>query len=350
MASVLPDHHVNILALAPPPAPTASSKMRFEFELGDPSHLEAVLVAPSSASTPSTTPIASCPARAADPTNRAPTCGTQAGVRARRAACALGSTGSGSRASPASMMRLVAETGRLSGRVVLITGAESGIGRATAMAAGRRGGPSPPSALGREASTAWRRRPGWPTSPTPAAIGEAVESIVEELGGRRLDVVHANAGVLTVRTPVEELDLAEWHRVLATDLSGVLHTFQATLPHVTAPGGLLLVTGSSLALRPVPGLLPYVAAKAGAHAVARALALELAPSRIRVNVVAPGLTETPMTVGIPGHIEAGLAVGTARHPLVAAEEVAALAVHLMTDASRSITGSVFTVDGGRTAG
>jgi 3-oxoacyl-[acyl-carrier protein] reductase len=129
----------------------------------------------------------------------------------------------------------------------------------------------------------------------------------------------------------------------------VLHTFQATLPHVTAPGGLLLVTGSSLALRPVPGLLPYVAAKAGAHAVARALALELAPRGIRVNVVAPGLTETPMTVGIPGHIEAGLPsvpLGT----LVAAEEVAALAVHLMTDASRSITGSVFTVDGGRTAG
>jgi NAD(P)-dependent dehydrogenase (short-subunit alcohol dehydrogenase family) len=66
-------------------------------------------------------------------------------------------------------------------------------------------------------------------------------------------------------------------------------------------------------------------------------------------VVAPGLTETPMTVGIPGHIEAGLPsvpLGT----LVSAEEVAALAVHLMTDDSRSITGSVFTVDGGRTAG
>ncbi len=91
-----------------------------------------------------------------------------------------------------------------------------------------------------------------------------------------------------------------------------------------------------------------MAAKAGVHAVARSLALELAPLRIRVNVIAPGLTETPMTTEVPGHIERGLpSVPTGE--LVDASDVAALAVHLMTDEARSITGSVFPIDGGRTA-
>src|SRR5205085_3156591 len=98
-------------------------------------------------------------------------------------------------------------------------------------------------------------------------------------------------------------DLDEWNRVLAVDLTGIVLTFRAAIPHFGADGGVLLATGSSLALRPGVGLLSYVAAKAGVHAIARSLALELAPRGIRVNVIAPGLTETPMTSGVPGHIE-----------------------------------------------
>jgi len=94
--------------------------------------------------------------------------------------------------------------------------------------------------------------------------------------------------------------------------------------------------------------LPYVAAKAGVHAIARSLAIELAPRHIRVNVIAPGLTDTPMTRGVTGHIERQLQT-VPLGELVDARDVAALAVHLMTDESRHITGSVFPVDGGRTA-
>jgi NAD(P)-dependent dehydrogenase (short-subunit alcohol dehydrogenase family) len=97
------------------------------------------------------------------------------------------------------------------------------------------------------------------------------------------------------------------------------------------------------------GLLPYVAAKAAVHAVARSLALELAPRRIRVNVIAPGLSDTPMTRAIAGHIERGLAA-VPLGELVQPGEVAALAVHLMSDEAASITGSVFSIDGGRSAG
>ena len=76
--------------------------------------------------------------------------------------------------------------------------------------------------------------------------------------------------------------------------------------------------------------------------------LELAPRGIRVNVIAPGLTETPMTRGISGHIERGLqAVQLGQ--VVQATDVAALAVHLMTDEARAVTGSVFSIDAGRTA-
>jgi NAD(P)-dependent dehydrogenase (short-subunit alcohol dehydrogenase family) len=111
----------------------------------------------------------------------------------------------------------------------------------------------------------------------------------------------------------------------------------------------LLATGSSLAIRPNVGQLPYVAAKAGLHAVVRSLALELAPRRIRVNVVAPGLTETPMVRAIDGHVDRGLPT-VPLGVLADADDVAALAVHLMTDDARAITGAVFPIDGGRTAG
>ena len=157
----------------------------------------------------------------------------------------------------------------------------------------------------------------------------------------------ANAGTLTPRTPLDALDLDEWHRVLAVDLTGVMLTFRASVGHLGA-GGVLLACGSSLAIRPGTELLPYVVAKAGVHAMARSLALELAPRGIRVNVVAPGLADTPMTRGIEGHLERGLAT-VPTGALVDVADVAAMAVHLMTDDARSVTGSVLMVDAGRTA-
>lgn len=244
---------------------------------------------------------------------------------------------------------------RLQDRVVLVTGAASGIGRATALRAAREGARI--AAVGLDADglaalvaevTAGGGRAAARAADVadPGALVAAVNDLVGELGP--LAAAHANAGVLTGRASLEELDPAEWNRVLAVDLTGVMLTFRAALPHIAEAGGVLLATGSSLAVRPGTGYLPYVAAKAGVHALARSLALELAPRGIRVNVIAPGLTETPMTLGVPGHIERQLeTVPLGR--LVNAEDVAALAVHLMTDEARSITGAVYLVDAGRTA-
>jgi 3-oxoacyl-[acyl-carrier protein] reductase len=239
--------------------------------------------------------------------------------------------------------------------VVLITGAGSGIGREAALLAASEG--ADVAAIGLNVddldavveeirATGCRAEARRADVSDEAALADAVTSLAAALGP--VSVAFANAGTLTHRSTITELDLDEWHRVLAVDLTGVLLTFRSALAQFDGRGGVLLASGSSLALRPGVGLLPYVAAKAGVHAMARSLALELAPRHIRVNVIAPGLVDTPMTRGMPGHIEAGLeSVPLGR--LVDVHDVAALAVHLMTDDAASVTGSVFTVDAGRTA-
>jgi 3-oxoacyl-[acyl-carrier protein] reductase len=244
---------------------------------------------------------------------------------------------------------------RLDGRAVLITGAGSGIGRATALLAASEGatiaGIDVDDRGLQSTAAAVRARNGEITTRVAdvgdrEAIAVAIESVASALGS--LHAVFANAAVLPPPVAVHDLDWQQWDEVVRVNLTGAMQTLVWSLAHV-ADGGSLVVTGSSLAIRPRDQRLAYVAAKAGLHAAARALALELAPRRIRVNVVAPGLTDTPMVHRIPGHIEQGLP-GVPLGELVPPEEVAALAVHLMSDDARHVTGAVFNIDGGRTAG
>ena len=245
---------------------------------------------------------------------------------------------------------------RLAGRVVIITGAASGIGRATALRAASEGAfvaaiDIDDDGLARltadVAAAGGHAAARCADVADPAAITPAIDDLVDEIG-TSLHAVFANAGTLTRRATVTDLALDEWHRVLAVDLTGVLLTFRAAIPHFGPAGGVILACGSSLGIRPGVGLLPYVAAKAGVHAMTRSLALELAPRSIRVNALAPGLTDTPMTRGIEGHIGRGLeSVPLGR--LVDVGDVAAMAVHLMTDDASSITGAIVSVDAGRTA-
>jgi NAD(P)-dependent dehydrogenase (short-subunit alcohol dehydrogenase family) len=245
--------------------------------------------------------------------------------------------------------------GRLAGRVVLITGAASGIGRATAQRAAAEGaevgaidadGAGLASLIEELTADGARAESRIADVTDPDAIAGAIADLVGALGP--LHATFANAGTLTHRTAFEDLALDEWQRVIAVDLTGVMLTFRASVAHFPAAGGVLVACGSSLAIRPGTQLLPYVVAKAGVHAMARSLALELAPRHIRVNVVAPGLADTAMTRSAPGHIDAGLAT-VPEGRLVAVADVAAMAVHLMTDDATSMTGAIVSVDAGRTA-
>lgn len=181
---------------------------------------------------------------------------------------------------------------RFHGKTVAVLGGNSGIGLATAKAFMHEG--ARVAITGRNAATlvaisaetgmlAIRSDMG-SVAENQAAIGH----IAAELGG--LDVLCINAGVGGFAT-VSEVTEEFWDRIHRVNLRGAFFAAQAALPHLR-DGGSLVVTGSIGSLLALPGNVAYAAAKAGLRAVARILAVELLPRRIRVNVVSPGPTET----------------------------------------------------------
>ena len=205
-------------------------------------------------------------------------------------------------------------TGRLAGKVALITGAARGIGRAQAVrfaqegadiiGAGRvradRHGGCPVQHTGRSRS----KPPAW--SPRPAArmhteivdvrdlagVQAATDRGVERFGG--LDVVCATAGI-TSRGMAVDLSETAWRTMLDVNLTGVWHTCRAGAPHLIARGGgAMILTNSIAGLRGLVGVAHYTAAKHGVVGLMRSLAHELAPHNVRVNSVHPTNVDTPM--------------------------------------------------------
>lgn len=170
-------------------------------------------------------------------------------------------------------------------------------------------------------------------------------AVVSEWGG--LDVWISNAGISPVLAGADATTASTWRQVLEVNLTGAFLGGRAAARVMTA-GGRLVFTGSALGERPRAGLSAYSASKAGLVGLAKALALELAPSGITVNVVAPGWFDSPLTEGWQASPELTAAVlgHTAQQRWGAPRDLVGAYLFLASDASAFMTGTVLTVDGG----
>jgi 3-oxoacyl-[acyl-carrier protein] reductase len=191
-------------------------------------------------------------------------------------------------------------TGRFEDQVVLVTGAKQGIGRAIAdrfLAEGARVAAIDRSVPRRTAVRDERQHWYRVNVANAESVSNAVRDMLNEWG--RVDVVVNNAGV-TSHIPFVELSTREWERVIGVNLTGTFNVCRAVAPHmIERRQGSIVNIGSDLGLVGAATLVHYSASKGGVIAMSKALARELAPFSIRVNVVAPGPIETPMLVAYP---------------------------------------------------
>lgn len=252
---------------------------------------------------------------------------------------------------------------QLAGKVALITGAGSGIGKAAALLLAKEG--AKVAALGRtrdELEQTIREIESQGREAIlvvadvsqPDQMQQAIKRIVDEWN--RIDIIFANAGINGVWAPLEELEPEEWDKTLAVNLKGTFLTVKYAVPYLKRQGGSIIVTSSVNGTRMFSntGATAYACSKAAQVAFTKMVALELAEHRVRVNVICPGAIETqieqntekrdlervrepvefpegeiPLTDGTPG----------------AAEQVAQLVLFLASDAASHISGTEIWIDG-----
>ncbi|MGF6832454.1 NAD(P)-dependent dehydrogenase (short-subunit alcohol dehydrogenase family) [Paenarthrobacter sp. TE4293] len=247
---------------------------------------------------------------------------------------------------------------RLFGKTALVTGAGSGIGLAVAQRFAAEGAKVFFADINVEAATKAAAGTGT-VGAVPVHIDVSDEASVSEAfsvanRGQALDIVVANAGVQLFGqdAKVGDLDLDVWERTVAVNQRGAFLTLKHAVRAMESRGGSIIVTGSPTAVVACgQTFTAYTSSKAGVHGLARVVAADYAASGIRVNIVVPGYTETPLvrTIADDPESRAGLVNATMLGRAGRAADVEGIMVYLGSDDSAYATGGIFTVDGGLTA-
>lgn len=247
----------------------------------------------------------------------------------------------------------------IAGKVALVTGSSSGIGKATAIAFGREKakvalvGRSPEPLNLVESSI---KKDGGTAVSIPADVTEeadvegCVRKAVQAYGG--LDILVNAAGILFSGS-IEQTTLKQWDEMFNINVRSVFHMMQQALPHLIKSKGNVINVSSVTGLRAFPNILAYCVSKAAVDQLTRCAALELAPKGVRVNAVNPGVVGTNL------HRRAGMDEGAygkflehskTTHPLGRVgkpEEIADLILYLASPRASWVTGATYSIDGGR---
>jgi 3-oxoacyl-[acyl-carrier protein] reductase len=246
---------------------------------------------------------------------------------------------------------------RLSGKVAIVTGAGSGFGKGIAETFAREGAKvavvDVVEKAAKEVAAAIGANAMAVTCDVSkrADIDAAVRATLKAFG--RIDVLVNNAGVAHLRKGMAEIDAADFDRVFDVNVKGLFLFSQAAVEvfRRQGGGGAIVNIGSTAAIRPRPGLSVYNASKGAVHLLSKTLALELAPEKIRICVIAPVAGDTPLLPTFMGADTAELreqfrqTVPLGR--LSTPADIASVALFLASDEAEFLTGNVVEVDGGR---